>query len=91
MIGDIPFVFIYLAVTMVFFGVTAIVAGREMKARRDFKMALLGGTYNVYRYYKHLRMNNEGFSTMFKLFLLAHLNFAVCAIVSVAYAVWLVD
>ena len=77
MIGYVPLIVIYFVLTMIFFGITAITAGREIKARRDFKMALLGGTYNVYRYYKHLRDNKERFSPSFKLFLLAHLNFVV--------------
>jgi hypothetical protein len=72
---------IYLAFTMVFFGLTAIAAGREINARHDFKMVLFGGTLNVYRYYIHLRANKEKLSTRFKLFLLAHLNFVLCAIV----------
>ncbi len=88
MIGEVPLVAIYLVLTMVFFGVTAIATGREVKARRDFKMTLFGGTYNVYRYYKHLKMNNERFSTRFKLFLLAHLNFVLCIVVFVATALW---
>jgi len=83
-------VVIYLVFTMVFFGMTVIAAEREVRARRDFKMVLFGGTYNVYRYYKHLRTNNERFSMKFKLCLLAHLNFAVCVVVFVATVVWLV-
>jgi hypothetical protein len=75
---------------MAFFGITAIAAGREMKARRDFKMVLFGGTYNVYRYYKHLKANKERFSAGFTLFLLAHLNLAVCVVVFVVTVVCLV-
>jgi hypothetical protein len=92
MLGKILFavVVIYLTLTIVFFGVTAIAAEREVRARLDFRMTLFGGTYNVYRYYKHLKMKEEAFSTTFKLFLWAHLNFALCVVVFVAYVVWLV-
>jgi hypothetical protein len=77
---------IYLAFTMVFFGITAILAQREIKARSDFQMILLGGTLNVYRYYRHLRNNHEELTTRFRLFLLAHLNFVLCVIVFVISA-----
>ena len=82
-------ILIYFAFTVVFFGLTSIGAGRQMKARRDFKGVLFGGTYNVYRYCKHLKANKERLSVGFKLFLLAHLNFVVCIIVFVASLIWL--
>ena len=76
----------YFAFTATFFGITAILAQREIKARQDFKMVLFGGTLNVYRYYRHLRNKHEKLSARFKLFLLAHLNFVICAIVFVIRA-----
>ncbi len=77
---------IYLVFTMAFFGITAILAQREIKARPDFRMVLFAGTLNVYRYYRHLRNNHEKLSARFKLFLLAHLNFLLCAIMFVITA-----
>ena len=76
----------YLVFTMAFFGITAILAQREIKARLDFQMVLFGGTLNVYRYYRHLRKTHEELSPRFKLFLLAHLNFLFCTIVLVIIA-----
>ena len=72
-------VVLYLAFTMFFFGITAILIHREIKARPDFRMVLFGGTLNVYRYYRHLKNNYQKLSPRFKLFLLAHLNFLLCA------------
>ena len=77
---------LYLAFGMAFFGITAILAQREIKARGDFRMVLFGGTLNVYRYYRHLRDNHEKLSARFKLFLLAHLNFLLCVVVVVITA-----
>ena len=72
---------IYVAFTAIFFGITAILLEREIKARQDFKILLFGGTLNVFRYYAHLRKNHERPSTRFKLCLLAHFNFLVCVII----------
>ena len=72
---------IYLVLSIVYFGITAIYVQREVKARRDFKLVLFGGTLNVFRYYRHLRSNHEKLSTRFKLLLFAHINFLVCIIV----------
>jgi len=69
---------IYFALTIAFFGITAILAQREIKARQDFEMISFGGTLNVYRYYRHLRNKHEKLSVRFKLFLLAQLNFIFC-------------
>jgi hypothetical protein len=80
------FVKIYLAFTVTFFGITAILVQREIKARQDFKILFFGGTLNVFRYYAHLRKNHEALSTRFKLCLLAHFNFLVCVIVFVITA-----
>jgi hypothetical protein len=77
---------IYLAFTVAFFGITAIFAQREIKARADFRMARFGGTLNAYRHYRHLRNNFEKPSARFKFFLLVHLNFLLCAIVFVIAA-----
>lgn len=73
----IPKLVIYLIFTAILFGITALVALREIKSRTDFKMLSGGGTYNVYRYYRHLKNNNEKLSVGFKLFLIAHLNFVI--------------
>ena len=73
----------YVVLTVAFFGITGILAQREIKTRQDFKMVLFGGTLNVYRYYRYLRNKHETPSTRFKLFLLAHLNFALCVTVFV--------
>lgn len=72
---------IYFVFTIIFFGFTAILTQREIKARTDFQMVLFGGTLNVLRYYRYLKNNHEKLSTRFKLFLLAHLNFLLCAII----------
>ena len=77
---------IYLLFTIVLFGITAILTHREIRARSDFQMVLFGGTLNVFRYYRHLRNNNERLSANLKLFLFAHLNFLICAIVFVVTA-----
>lgn len=77
-------ILIYLAFTATFFGITVILLEREIKARQDFKPLLFGGTLNVFRYYAHLRRNNEPLSTRLKLCLLAHFNFLVCAILFLA-------
>ncbi len=74
---------IYLAFTATFFGITAILVQREIKARQDFKPLLVGGTLNVFRYYAHLRKNHERLSTRLKLCLLAHFNFLACVILFV--------
>lgn len=71
---------IYLVFSAVLFGITGIIAQREVKSRTDFKILLGGGTYNVYRYYVHLKKNNEKLSIGFKLFLIAHVNFIICTI-----------
>tara|TARA_B100001964_G_C14059961_1_gene520927 strand:- start:240 stop:515 length:276 start_codon:yes stop_codon:yes gene_type:complete len=80
---------IYIAFTATFFGITAILSGREIDKRTDFKMVTLGGTYNVYLYYKHIRKNNEQLSIRFKLFLIAHLNFILCIIAFLSCAFYL--
>jgi len=72
---------IYMALTVVFFGITVIAFGREVEGRPDFKPGLFGGTLNVYRYYKHLKRNNEKFSTRFRLFLMAQLNLGLFMII----------
>ena len=72
---------LYLAFSVTFFGVTAILAQREINARKDFKMTPLAGSLNVYFYYKHQKEKRENLSTNFKWFLFAHLNFALCAVV----------
>jgi len=77
---------IYLAFSVAFFGITAILAQREIKARSDFRMVMFGGTLNVYRYCGHLKNKHEKPSAKFKLFLLAHLNFLLCAVVFVISA-----
>jgi hypothetical protein len=77
---------IYLVLTMAFFGIAAILTQSEIKDRSDFRMVLFGGTLNVFRYYRHLRNKHEKLSARFKLFLLAHLNFLLCAIVCVITA-----
>lgn len=63
------------------FAITAIIVQREVNSRSDFKITLGGGTYNVYRYYVHLKKNNEKLSISFKLFLIAHINFVIFIIV----------
>ncbi len=77
---------IYFLLTMIFLGITAIIVGREIKARPDFKMAMFGGTLNSYRYYRHLKNKNEKVSPRFKLFLLAHFNFVLCVIAFIVTA-----
>ena len=79
-------VMLYLAFSATFFGITAILVQREVKARQDFKILLFGGTLNLFRYYAHLRKNHERLSTRFKLYLLSHFNFLVCVIVFVITA-----
>ena len=79
---------VYTAFTIAFFGISAILVGREIKARSDFQMVMFGGTLNVYRYYRHLRNKDEELSIRFKLFLLAHLNFVLWAIVFMSTAVF---
>jgi hypothetical protein len=74
---------IYIWLTVAFFGITGILAQREINTRQDFKMVFFGGTLNIYRYYRYLRNKHETPSARFKLFLLAHLNFALCVIVLV--------
>jgi hypothetical protein len=64
----------YGVVTAIFFGITAMLVQDEVKARTDFELERGRGTYNVFKYYQHLKMNHEKFSLKFKLFLLAHLN-----------------
>jgi len=44
---------LYLAFSVTFFGVTAILTQREINARKDFKMTPLAGSLNVYFYYMH--------------------------------------
>jgi hypothetical protein len=72
---------VYLVFSTIFFGVAAILTQREINARKDFKMTPLAGTLNVYLYYKFQKERQEQLSTRFKMFLLAHLNFALCAVV----------
>jgi len=84
----VPKLVIYLMFTAIFFGITAIIAQREVNSRKDFEMLLGGGTYNVYRYYMHLKKNNEKQSLGFKLFLIAHVNFAFCFILWIYIAVF---
>jgi hypothetical protein len=74
---------VYLVLTMAFLGITAIAAGREIKARQDFRITPFGGTLNVYRYYRQVKNNQEKLSPRFKLFLLAHINLLLCVIVFV--------
>lgn len=72
---------VYLTFSTIFFGITGILAQREITARKDFKMTPLAGTLNVYFYYKFQKERQEQLSPRFKMFLLAHLNFALCAVV----------
>ena len=72
---------VYLAFSTIFFGVTGILTQKEITAQKDFKMAPLAGTLNVYLYYKFQKERQEQLSPRFKMFLLAHMNFALCAVV----------
>jgi hypothetical protein len=73
-------VVVYFAFSATSFGITAILAQREIKGRKDFKRMLFGGTLNVYLYYRHLRNRHEKRGGRFKLFLLATLNSVISAI-----------
>ena len=72
---------IYLVFSTIFSGITGILTQREINTRKDFKMTPLAGTLNVYFYYKFLKERQEKLSPRLKMFLLALLNFAMCAIV----------
>jgi hypothetical protein len=72
---------VYIVITLVFLKVTYTAVAKEIKARPDFEMTGLGGTTNVYRYYRHLRQNNEKPGPMLKLLLLAYINLVICMIV----------
>ena len=72
---------IYFVLTLVFLSVTYSAAAREIKARPDFEMTGLGGTMNVYRYYRHLRKSDEKPSPKLKLLFLAYANLVLCMIV----------
>ncbi len=72
---------VYLVFSTIFFGVTGILTQREINARKDFKMTPLAGTLNLYFYYKFQKERQERLSPRFKMFLLAHLNLALCAVV----------
>lgn len=71
---------IYLIFTIMLFGITAIIVQREVNNRSDFKITLVGGTFNVYRYYGYLKKNNEKLSISYKLFIIAHVNLILCVI-----------
>jgi hypothetical protein len=72
---------IYLIFTIILFGITGVIVQNEINRRTDFNKTLLGGTYNVYRYYKYLKDTDEKLSIGYKLFLIAHINFFICFVV----------
>ncbi len=74
----------YGVITVAFFGITAMLVQDEIKGRNDFELVTCGGTYNVFRYYRHLKNSHEKFSLKFKLLLLSHLNFLIFFVVFMA-------
>lgn len=71
----------YLILTLVFLSTAYSAAAKEIKARSDFEMKGMGGTMKVYRYYRHLRKNNERPSRKLKLLFLAYANLVLCMII----------
>lgn len=69
---------LYLVFTVSLFGFSVMALQREITRRSDFHPVFLGGTYNLYRYFRYLRKTGEGLSLRFKMCILAHANLLVC-------------
>jgi len=78
-------IILYFLFTALMFGFSAIIVNREIYSRSDFKIAPFRGTYNIYRYYVHLKKKNEKLSLGFKVFIAANINLGVCCIIWVVY------
>jgi len=75
---------LYLAVTALFFALTAILTGREIKHRPDFKPVPMSGTFNVFLYVRFLKSRGEPVGLNVWLFVAAHVNLLVCALLYLA-------
>ena len=73
----------YLVFSVAIFAIMAIIAGREIKADKEFKPMPTGGVLNLLYYYQYCRHNRKPISVNFWLFIAAHLNLLVCALIFV--------
>jgi len=71
---------LYLIVTVLFFAITSILTGREIKRHPYFKPVPMSGTLNVFLFARYLKSRNEPLGVNVWLFIAAHVNLAVCAI-----------
>jgi hypothetical protein len=71
---------LYIAITMMLFGIATILLLREFK-KNDFRVSPFSGTYAAYLYYKELKKTDKKITKTFWFYILANLNFLVCAIV----------
>lgn len=76
----------YLYFTVIFFAITAINSGREMRAHPVFKPVPMSGTLNAFLFVRFQLHHGERVSMNLWLFLLAHVNGLVCAILYFARA-----
>jgi len=70
----------YLYFTIILFAITAISSGREMRAHPTFKPVPMSGTLNAFLFVRYQLHRGEPVSVNLWLFLLAHVNGLVCAI-----------
>ena len=66
---------LYLVFTISLFGFSMMALQREITRRSDFHPVSLWGTYNLYRYFRHVKKAGESLSLHFKICILAHVNF----------------
>lgn len=73
--------YVYLPITVVLYGTSAILLKREDEKREDFQPMLFGGTYNVILYYRYLKKRNERLSKRFWFYIIATTNLILCMII----------
>jgi hypothetical protein len=73
------FIDLYIAITMTLFGISTIMLLREAN-RNNFRMPFFSGTYGAILYYKEIKRQNKKVSKIFWFYILANLNFIICAI-----------